>query len=143
MTVIACDPFITSIDMDVKLVSKDELLKNADIISMHIPFIKSEGPTLKKEEFEKSVREALGNVYYLEVKDAERENPKVPILLKNSNYAETFESLTGMYALPKYNEIDPTPFLAPFYTIFFGMMAADVGYGLIMLLGTFFVLKKS
>ncbi|TFZ41394.1 V-type ATP synthase subunit I [Soehngenia longivitae] len=107
-----------------------------------VVFIKGYIPTSKKDEFEKSVREALGNVYYLEIKEAEKENPKVPILLENSNYAETFESLTGMYALPKYSEIDPTPFLAPFYTLFFGMMAADVGYGLIMLLGTFFALKK-
>jgi len=53
MAVIACDPFITSIDMDVKLVNKEELLNSADIISMHIPFIKSEGPTLKQEDFEK------------------------------------------------------------------------------------------
>ncbi|NMA48169.1 MAG: V-type ATP synthase subunit I, partial [Tissierellia bacterium] len=51
------------------------------------------------------------------------------------------ESLTEMYALPRYDEIDPTPLLAPFYLIFFGMMAADVGYGIIMLLGTFLVLK--
>ena len=107
-----------------------------------VVFIKGYIPTSKKDEFEKSVREALGNVYYLEIKEAEKENPKVPILLENSNYAETFESLTGMYALPKYSEIDPTPYLAPFYTLFFGMMAADVGYGLIMLLGTFFALKK-
>jgi V/A-type H+-transporting ATPase subunit I len=107
-----------------------------------VVFIEGYIPTAKKDEFEESVREALGNVYYLEIKDAEKENPKVPILLDNSNYAETFESLTGMYALPKYSEIDPTPYLAPFYTLFFGMMAADVGYGLIMLLGTFFALRK-
>lgn len=124
-------------NIKLRLSANENFIKTEKVV-----FIKGYIPTDKKDEFEKSVREALGNVYYLEIKDAEKENPKVPILLKNSNYAETFESLTGMYALPKYNEIDPTPFLAPFYTLFFGMMAADVGYGLIMLLGTFFVLKK-
>ncbi|MEI6089560.1 MAG: D-2-hydroxyacid dehydrogenase [bacterium] len=53
MKVIATDPYITSVDLDVELVSKDELLKRADIISMHIPFIKAEGPAITKTEFDK------------------------------------------------------------------------------------------
>lgn len=53
MTVVATDPFVTSTDMDVKIVSKDELLAMADVISLHIPFIKAEGPTIKKAEFDK------------------------------------------------------------------------------------------
>src|SRR5690625_6898461 len=46
-----------------------------------------------------------------------------------------------MYNLPKYNEIDPTPFLAPFYFVFFGMMVADLGYGLLLFLATLLALK--
>ena len=46
-----------------------------------------------------------------------------------------------MYALPKYDEIDPTPIVTPFYLLFFGMMVADMGYGLLMLIGTFIALK--
>src|SRR5690606_1196746 len=65
----------------------------------------------------------------------------VPILLKNSKFVETFESLTSMYALPRYNEIDPTPLLAPFYLAFFGMMVADAGYGLITVIACFIALK--
>lgn len=104
--------------------------------------IKGYVPTHMTQEFEGVVKNALNNVYYLEVKDADKDDVSVPILLKNSKFAESFESLTGMYALPKYTEVDPTPFLAPFYLIFFGMMAADIGYGLIMLIGTFIVLRK-
>src|SRR5699024_1991687 len=48
-----------------------------------------------------------------------------------------FENVTEMYSMPKYNEVDPTPFLAPFYALFFGMMGADFGYGLILWLATF------
>jgi len=48
-----------------------------------------------------------------------------------------------MYALPRYNEVDPTPLLAPFYLVFFGMMVADMAYGLIMLIATSIVLKKA
>lgn len=53
MNVIAHDPFVTSTDIDVKLVSKDELLANADIISMHLPKIKGEGYVIAKSEFDK------------------------------------------------------------------------------------------
>ena len=61
--------------------------------------------------------------------------------MKNGKIVSAFENLTEMYALPKYNEIDPTPLFTPFYIVFFGMMGADVGYGLILLLGTLFTLK--
>lgn len=53
MTVVACDPFVKETDMDVRLVSKDELLAQADVISLHIPFIKEEGPTIGAAEFAK------------------------------------------------------------------------------------------
>ncbi len=51
MTVIASDPFVLNTDMDVKLVSKEELLQQADIITLHIPFIKAEGASITEKEF--------------------------------------------------------------------------------------------
>lgn len=62
----------------------------------------------------------------------ENEMEKVPIRLKNHSLIQPFEMITKMYALPKYNEMDPTPFVAPFYFVFFGMMVADFGYGLVI-----------
>lgn len=53
MTVIAFDPFVKSTDMNVKLVSKDEVLENSDYITMHMPLIKAEGPALGEKEFAK------------------------------------------------------------------------------------------
>ncbi|TAL69767.1 MAG: 3-phosphoglycerate dehydrogenase [Bacteroidetes bacterium] len=53
MTVIAFDPYVTTVDLDVKLVSKDELLAKSDFISMHMPFIKSEGPAIAATEIAK------------------------------------------------------------------------------------------
>lgn len=71
----------------------------------------------------------------------EEEVDDVPIKLKNNSLVAPFELVTKMYALPKYNEIDPTPFLMPFYFVFFGMMVADLGYGLLTSLGCFAALK--
>ncbi len=53
MTVIAHDPFVNSTDMNVKLVSKDELLANSDIITIHMPFIKEQGPAIAAAELAK------------------------------------------------------------------------------------------
>ena len=37
--------------------------------------------------------------------------------------------------LPKYNELDLTPFFAPFFMVFFGLCLGDSGYGLFLFLG--------
>lgn len=71
----------------------------------------------------------------------------IPVRLKNNPLVAPFEMLTEMYSLPKYGEVDPTPLMTPFYLVFFGMMVADLGYGLVMLVGTLlakklFVLKR-
>ena len=96
----------------------------------------------KDEELEKICKSVLADDYYLsfeEVKEDEIE--EVPVKLKNGLLNRTFESVTEMYSLPKYNEVDPTPLLVPFYLIFFGMMVADVGYGLVMFIAAFCAMK--
>jgi len=84
----------------------------------------------------------LGDDYYLNFEEVkEDEIDDVPIQLENNDLNASFEAVTGMYSLPKYNYLDPTPFVTPFYLIFFGMMVADAGYGLLMLIGTLLALK--
>lgn len=70
------------------------------------------------------------------------EGEQTPIALNNNSFTQPFESITELYSLPSSTNIDPTVFMAPFYCIFFGLMLADVGYGLIMSIACFAVLKK-
>ncbi|MBQ7443553.1 MAG: V-type ATP synthase subunit I [Bacteroidaceae bacterium] len=58
----------------------------------------------------------------------------IPIKLKNNRFFRLFEMFTELYMLPKYNELDLTPFLAPFYIVFFGLCLGDSGYGLFITL---------
>ncbi|QEY06437.1 V-type ATP synthase subunit I [Streptococcus ratti] len=81
------------------------------------------------------------SIYLQEVDVEESDLEKVPIKLRNHPLIEPFELVTEMYALPKYYEKDPTPILAPFYFTFFGMMVADLGYGLLLFTVTFLVLR--
>lgn len=83
-----------------------------------------------------------GSVYF------ETYNPSpdddVPIKFKNNKFTRLFEPIAELYELPKYNEIDLTPYFAPFYMIFFGLALGDIGYGaFLLLLATIFkVVKK-
>lgn len=67
---------------------------------------------------------------------------KVPIMLKNNNFSKLFEPIGKMYSLPKYGEIDLTPFFAPFFMLFFGFCLGDAGYGLLFLIGAILFKKK-
>jgi V/A-type H+-transporting ATPase subunit I len=71
----------------------------------------------------------------------------VPIILKNKKYPKIFESITKIFELPHYRELDLTPVIAVFYPIFFAYCLGDSGYGLIFLIlfgvGYFTFLKQS
>ncbi len=69
------------------------------------------------------------------------EDDDVPVLLKNNKFAENFEWVLSLYSLPKYGSFDPTFIMSICYAILFGIMFADVGYGLIMILAGFLVPK--
>ncbi|MCC8187993.1 MAG: V-type ATP synthase subunit I [Bacteroides sp.] len=71
-------------------------------------------------------------VYY-EIADPTPED-NVPILLDNKGFFSWFEPITKLYMLPKYNELDLTPFFAPFFMVFFGLCLGDSGYGLFIFL---------
>ena len=70
------------------------------------------------------------NCFYEFREAAEDETP--PVLLKNNKFVEPFEAVTEMYALPAADSVDPNPFMAPFFFLFFGMMLSDAGYGLVL-----------
>lgn len=71
---------------------------------------------------------------YFEISDPTPED-NVPIDLNNKGFFRLFEPIMRLYMLPKYNELDLTPFFAPFFMLFFGLCLGDSGYGLFMLLG--------
>ena len=72
----------------------------------------------------------------------EDETMEVPIKLKNNKLTEPYNVVTEMYSLPAYNGLDPNPYLMPFFALFFGIMFADMAYGLLMVAVGIFALKK-
>ncbi len=59
-------------------------------------------------------------------------NDRVPVLLRNHRWIRPFETLTRLYGMPNYNELDPTPIMAVFFFLFFGMSLGDFGYGFVL-----------
>lgn len=64
---------------------------------------------------------------------------KPPVQLVNPPWLQPFETLTDLYGRPQYVELDPTPLLAPFFLLFFGICVGDVGYGIMLIIGAFLI----
>lgn len=87
------------------------------------------------EESEQSkLEEELGEItnQYAITELALEDKERLPVVLKNSKFMQPFEAVTTIYGLPKHTELDPTPFLAAYFVIFFALCLTDAGYGLIM-----------
>ncbi len=67
---------------------------------------------------------------------------EVPVDLENRRMVKPFEVVTSLYGLPHGREIEPTPLLAPFFAFFFALCLTDAGYGAILALLSYFLLKK-
>ena len=120
-----------------------EQAKNELVNGQHVFVLQGWMTQKAAEAVESQLKEKLGEGEYvfLPLEIAEEEYEEVPTVLENNAFLQPFENLTEMYGLPKYGELDPTPYTAPFYLVFFGMMAADLGYGVLLWLGTFIMLK--
>lgn len=89
------------------------------------------------QALEACLTEQFGQSILIQTREIRQdEEDKVPTKLKNNALVEPFELVTEMYSLPKYGDKDPTPVVSLFYFVFFGMMVADIGYGLLLFVGT-------
>lgn len=72
----------------------------------------------------------------------ESEYPEVPVKLRNNKLTNALNMVTDMYSLPAYGSLDPNPLMAPFFILFYGLMMADMGYGLLMIIAALVAMKK-
>jgi len=78
-------------------------------------------------------------VYFLEEPSVHDE---VPVKLKQNGFNSLFQPILKLFSLPHYSELDPTPFFAPFYALFFGLCISDIGYGVIIFIACLFLLVR-
>ena len=92
-------------------------------------WLPADGRARLAAQLERRVREP---VVLEEVAHEEWAGEPAPVVLRNPRLFRPFEALTAMMPLPAYGTIDPTPFVAVFFPMFFGLVLGDVGYGLVL-----------
>ncbi len=80
---------------------------------------------------------------YVLIDDLDLEEGETPpVLVENKSLMESFEVVTGVYGSPKSDEPDPTPFLAPFFAVAFGLALSDAGYGILLIAISYLMGRK-
>lgn len=120
--------------------SQEKSFKNFSFNSKYFVIYSGWIPKKNIEKFIKQLKDKFGDFAWEERDPLPEEDP--PVLLENPKIFKPFEFLTKLYGLPPYNTLDPTPFTAPFYLLFFGICIGDFGYGLLLLLFSLWIKKK-
>ena len=136
-------------------VHRDELKLAADRMNVKISLAEAEerlcgtDSVVVMEGWLPAEREAeLGQIFdrygcaWETLEPAEDEYPEVPVSLKNNKVTNALNMVTNMYSLPAYGSVDPNPLMAPFFILFYGLMMADMGYGIIMIVAALVAMKK-
>lgn len=90
-------------------------------------------PSSCEETITSVLEESPLSLYFYTREPLEEETP--PTYNINNAVVSSYESVTNMFSVPNYHEIDPNPFVMFFFILFFGVMISDAGYGLLMTLG--------
>lgn len=97
-------------------------------------------PAPKVSELQKTLAEKAETALCVVADPEPGEN--VPVLLENSGAADAFEVVTRLYSTPNKHELDPTPLMAPFFFVFFGICLSDAGYGIVLSLLALLISRK-
>ena len=110
-------------------VDKQDFLKQAAKTKKYFG-IKAWAIEEKIPEIEKTVSQINDRFLLKQVNFSKDDQP--PVIIENKGLAGSFGIVTGVYGLPKKNELDPTPYLAPFFIFYFALALSDSGYGLLL-----------
>lgn len=98
---------------------------STDTVSFHTAWVKN--PDKKKII---SIIGGFKSTKVVEIQPAADEN--IPVILDNKPLFRPFEIVVDLYGVPRYFEIDPTPFVSLFFAMFFGLCLTDAGYGVLL-----------
>ncbi len=101
--------------------------KTRDVI-----FIEGWIPSGEKDNLKKGLSKATDDHLIFDSVPSSDSDLTIPVKYDNPRFLQPFQYLTTMFARPKYHEIDPTPFIAPIFVLFFGLMLGDAGYGIVI-----------
>jgi V/A-type H+-transporting ATPase subunit I len=77
-----------------------------------------------------------------QVKNIEASGVRIPTMLRNNKVIRAFQDVVALYSIPSYGEVDPSPFVAFTFILFFGFMFGDAGHGILLWLGATYLGRK-
>ncbi len=90
-------------------------------------------PAAALSDLERRIHKSFGDTVEVDTLDSsEWSGEPAPVVMKNPRLFRPFETITSMMPLPKYGSVDPTPFVAVLFPMFFGIVLGDIGYGVIL-----------
>lgn len=96
-------------------------------------------PSKKIKQLQSDLEKISQNFHLAKLSIEKNESP--PVKLENPKYIQPFEAVTNIYGMPKYSEPDPTIYLSIFFIIFLALCLTDAGYGIVMIILTYLMLK--
>ena len=130
----------TTLDRLSQLLSREEAAERLRSRGS-VALLKGWMPAAREEDF---LRLMEKNDCAWQLREPEQEEyPQVPVSLQNNFLTRPLSMVTDMYSLPAYGSLDPNPLMAPFFIFFYGFMMADMGYGILMMLASYIILKKA
>ncbi|HXV41943.1 MAG TPA: V-type ATPase 116kDa subunit family protein, partial [Anaerolineae bacterium] len=92
-------------------------------------------PESRLAEIEAALQREVGEeIMVVKLPLSSEEQEQAPVMFDNPRLVAPFEPLLGLFALPRYGGFDPSPLMALFFPLFFGMILGDVAYGSILLI---------
>ena len=125
---------------DTAVIERDRAAARAALGATGATFVLEGWTRADETENVEAAIQKVTDAYSLELRDP-TEDEQVPVVLQNGKLVEPYQAVTKLYAMPVYNSIDATPLFAAYYFIFFGMMLSDTGYGLVLAIACFLLLK--
>ncbi len=119
---------------DASCISRDRALAAAEMSKTKATFRLEGWTPCDKVEALNAAIASVTDAYFLDVRDP-NEDETPPSYVENNKFATPFEQVTNLYSPPDPYGMDPTPYMAPFYVLLFGLMLSDSGYGLILAFG--------
>ncbi|MEM1573573.1 MAG: V-type ATPase 116kDa subunit family protein [Candidatus Methanomethylicaceae archaeon] len=117
-------------------------IKESNTLEKHWVMLEGYVPTKNVENLLNDLKNKLnGRIIFNSIE--EHSSSQVPVIFNYPKFFKLFESVTNLYGVPSYTEINPTPILAITFPLFFGLMFGDLGHGIMLALLGLFMYKFS
>ncbi|MBY9020051.1 MAG: hypothetical protein KGD67_03265 [Candidatus Lokiarchaeota archaeon] len=110
-------------------------IESIDIKKHKIVTLKEDADHIHSGKIKEKIDESDSKEESIESEEKKKDlRNTAPTVMRNNFFVRPFETITKMYGVPAYSEIDPTPLIAITFPLLFGLMFGDIGHGLVLII---------